>query len=291
LRRSLGEAIEIRTKLADDLWPVMADPSQVESAVLNLAVNAHDAMPKGGLLVIETANAVLDDAYAARNRFVKPGSYVMLAITDNGTGMSPDIVARAFEPFFTTKEVGKGTGLGLSMVYGFAQQSGGHARIYSELGHGTTVRLYLPRAEAPAAPPPAKEPPVRSAGSETILVVEDDDMVRHTVAIQLGSLGYRVIEAADGPQALAKLAEAERVDLLFTDMVMPRGMNGRQLAEAARRLIPGLRVLFTSGYEREILDPPGHAEGAPDLLRKPYQMAELARMVRKILDAAPAPMA
>jgi len=291
LRRSLGEAIEIRTKLADDLWPVMADPSQVESAVLNLAVNARDAMPKGGLLVIETANAMLDDAYAARNRVVKPGSYVMLAMTDNGTGMSPDIVARAFEPFFTTKEVGKGTGLGLSMVYGFAQQSGGHARIYSELGHGTTVRLYLPRAEAPAAPPPAKEPPVRSAGSETILVVEDDDMVRHTVAIQLGSLGYRVIEAADGPQALAKLAEAERVDLLFTDMVMPRGMNGRQLAEAARRLIPGLRVLFTSGYEREILDPPGHAEGAPDLLRKPYQMAELARMVRKILDAAPAPMA
>jgi PAS domain S-box-containing protein len=291
LRRSLGESIEIRTRLASDLWPVMADPSQVESAVFNLAVNARDAMPKGGLLVIESANAVLDDAYAARNRFVKPGSYVMLAVTDNGTGMPPDVMARAFEPFFTTKEVGRGNGLGLSMVYGFAQQSGGHAKIYSELGHGTTVRLYLPRADRAVAQTPVEERPIRSAGGESILVVEDDDMVRHTLAIQLGSLGYRIVEAADGPQALAKLAEAGRIDLLFTDMVMPRGMSGRQLAKAARQLAPDLRVLFTSGYARDMVDAPAPSTGGPELLRKPYQMTELARMIRKILDAEPAPIA
>ena len=286
LRRSLGEPIEIRTNLAADLWPVMADPSQVESALLNLAINARDAMADGGLLVIETANAVVDDSYAARNRFVKAGDYVLLAVTDTGTGMSPDVAARAFEPFFTTKEVGKGTGLGLSMVYGFAQQSGGHAEIYSERGHGTTVRVYLPSATAPAERSRAAEPKARSVGGETILVVEDDDTVRHALAIQLGGLGYRVIEAADGPQALAKLAEAdEPVDLLVTDMVLPRGMTGPQLAEAGRRLLPDLRVLYTSGHARDMAGILDQADLDRDPLRKPYQMTELARMVRKILDA------
>jgi PAS domain S-box-containing protein len=286
LSRSLGETIEIRTDLAADLWPVMADPSQVESALLNLAVNARDAMPEGGALTIETANVALDDV---RNRSVRAGDYVMLAITDNGTGMEPDVAARAFEPFFTTKEVGKGTGLGLSMVYGFARQSGGDAVIESEPGRGTTVRLYLPRALAMAdEAAPSGAAIARSAGGETILVVEDDDMVRHTVVIQLGSLGYRVIEAANGPQALAKIAEAHGpVDLLFTDMVMPRGMNGRQLAEAARHLIPSLRVLYTSGYDRNAIDADGQADGSLDMLGKPYQMGELARMVRKILDDSP----
>jgi PAS domain S-box-containing protein len=287
LRSTVGAPVEVRMKLAADLWPVIADPSQVESALLNLALNARDAMPTGGLLVVETANATLDESYAARNQSAKAGDYVMLAVTDTGTGMSADVASHAFEPFFTTKDVGKGTGLGLSMVYGFAQQSGGHAKIYSEPGHGTTVRLYLPRAQGETAEAARRpEAPERAVGNETILVVEDDDMVRQTVVVQLGSLGYRVIDAADGPQALAKLAQIEGpVDLLFTDMVMPRGMSGRQLAEAARDLMPSLKILYTSGYARDAADGHDHAEAGPEILSKPYMLAELARSIRKTLDA------
>jgi PAS domain S-box-containing protein len=286
LQRTLGEQVELRTRLVDDLWPALADPAQVESVVLNLAVNARDAMAGGGQLTISTGNVELDEAYARAHEEVKPGPYALLSVTDTGSGMAPEVAARAFEPFFTTKEVGKGTGLGLSMVYGFLKQSGGHVALYSELGLGTTVNVYLPRAEAGAASPAAGEPralPV-TGGKETLLVVEDDAMVRAFVIEQLRALGYAVVEASSGAAALTLLDSGRPVDLLFTDVVMPGGMTGFELADAAHERRPGLRILFTSGYAEEAMRQQGRLRPGMQLLSKPYPKAALAAAIRALLD-------
>ena len=285
LRRTLGEHVEVELKLASDLWPALADSGQVENSLLNLAINARDAMPEGGKLTIETTNVHLDDDYAGSNAEVTPGDYVMMAVTDTGTGMPPDVLAHVFEPFFTTKEVGKGTGLGLSMIYGFAKQSGGHAKIYSEVGHGTTVRLYLPRLtnESLKSDSTAVTPP-RKGGGETILVVEDNPDVRRLVLRQLRDLGYEVIEAANGPQALKILDDGATIDLLFTDVVMPGGMTGRQLAEAAKTRRPNLKTLFTSGYTEDSILRLGKLDPGVRLLSKPYRKHELATRIRESLD-------
>jgi PAS domain S-box-containing protein len=284
LRRTLEEHVEIELRLASDLWPALADSGQLENSLLNLAINARDAMPEGGKLTIETGNVHLDDDYASHNADVAPGDYVMMAVTDTGTGMPEDVLAHVFEPFFTTKEVGKGTGLGLSMIYGFAKQSGGHAKIYSEVGHGTTVRLYLPRlTNEPKAAAAAADPP-RTGGGGTILVVEDNPDVRRLVVRQLRDLGYEVIEAANGPQALQILDGGALIDLLFTDVVMPGGMTGRQLAEAAKTRRPGLKTLFTSGYTEDSILRLGKLDPGVRLLSKPYRKHELAARIRETMD-------
>ncbi|MBX6321683.1 MAG: PAS domain S-box protein [Rhodospirillaceae bacterium] len=285
LRRTLGETIELRWRLDPDLAPALADPTQVESALINLAINARDAMPRGGRLTIETANTHLDELSFSAGEVVAPGEYVMLAVSDTGTGMTPEVLRRAVEPFFTTKEVGKGSGLGLSMVYGFARQSGGYLKLYSEPGRGTTVRLFLPRADAASgqrtAPAPADGPP---RGSETVLVVEDDADVRRIVATQIASLGYRVLETADGHAALAVLEEEPGIELLFTDVVMPGGMSGPRLVELAKRRRPDLKVLFTTGYTEEAVTDAGGIGSAGALLPKPYSKLVLARKLREVLD-------
>jgi PAS domain S-box-containing protein len=286
LRRTLGEHVEIEIRLSEELWSALADKSEVENALLNLAVNSRDAMPDGGKLTVETGNVTLDAEYATRNAEVEPGDYVMLAVTDTGTGMPPEIVEHAFEPFFTTKGIGKGTGLGLSMIYGFAKQSGGHLKIYSEVGHGTTVRLYLPRAtnvqSAISAPPTRSED---QAGSETVLVVEDDEAVRELVVTQLQDLGYRVLEAPDGSRALTLLRGAGIIDLLFTDVVMPGGMTGQQLAEEGRQLRPEMKVLLTSGYTQNSIVHQGKLDKGVHLLSKPYRRDDLAHRIREVLDS------
>jgi len=288
LQRMLGEDIALKSVLADSLWEAFADPSQVEDAILNLAVNARDAMPKGGELVIETLNAVLDENYAAQNAEVSPGEYVAISIKDSGTGIPPDVLEHVFEPFFTTKEVGRGTGLGLSMVYGFAKQSRGHVKIYSEVGHGTRVMVYLPRAAAAGeeaeTTQPARAHPV---GRETVLVVEDSDAVRKVAVRILQGLGYQVREAADGPSALAILREPTEIDLLFTDLIMPNGIGGQELLTRARALRPGLRALFTSGYSERFIKDRGSTQEGVALLSKPYRSQSLADAVRTALDAPP----
>ena len=284
LRPALGEEIEIEAVLAPDAWACLIDPSQLTSALLNLAINARDAMPGGGRITLETANAILDEAYAMENGEVTPGSYVMVAVSDTGTGIAPDIRDRVFDPFFTTKEVGKGTGLGLSMVFGFIKQSGGHIKIYSEVGHGTTIKMYLPRAKKMED---STQEPVRvrpRGGSETILVVEDDSLVRRNVVAQLTSLGYNIIEAADGAEALRHVEANGAINLLFTDIVMPGGMNGRALADEVARRKPSVRVLFTSGYAESAIVHHGRLDPGVHLLGKPYRMADLARMVRVALE-------
>ena len=290
LRRSLGEHIEIELIRGAGLWPALVDPGQLENALLNLCLNARDAMPGGGRLTLETANARLDADYAAQQAEVTPGQYVMLAVSDTGEGIAPEHLQRVFEPFFTTKDKGKGTGLGLAMVYGFTKQSAGHVTVYSEPGDGTTVRLYLPRAAgavAEAGPAEAGTPVV--GGHETILVVEDDAAVRRYACTQLKASGYRVIEAADGPSALALLETRDDVDLLFTDVVMPGGMNGRALADAACQRRPGLRVLYTSGYTENAIVHHGRLDAGALLLSKPYRRQALDRAVRAALArAAPA---
>jgi PAS domain S-box-containing protein len=288
LQPTLGEDIRVTTALGPDLWPALADAHQLEDAIVNLAVNARDAMPKGGELVIETANVHLDEQYAARNVEVAPGDYVAVVVTDSGDGMAPDVIERAFEPFFTTKGEGRGTGLGLSMVYGFAKQSRGHVKIYSELGHGTSIKVYLPRAVAAAAA--VVERPVvgdpRSAGGETILIVEDDAAVRIAAVTILENLGYRVLEAEDGRAALAILGSPEPIDLLFTDLVMPNGMSGQDLVEQARRRRPSLKALFTSGYSAPVIEARGSADPSVPLLGKPYRKQKLGETVRRVLDGA-----
>src|SRR3546814_74333 len=267
LRRTLGEQLEIAMVLAPDLWPVLADPVQLESAFANLAINARDATPQGGQLAIETVNKQLDSDYAALNLDVVPGDYVMLAVSDNGTGISPDILDKVFEPFFTTKGQGHGTGLGLSMVYGFAKQSGGHVKIYSEVGHGTTVRLYLPRASADRQCVEVRpcEPAAVDPGDATILVVEDSTEVRRVAVNHLTAFGYQVVEAASGREALNQLAADDSIALLFTDVIMPGGLSGPELAQRARELRPDLKVLFTSGYAETAID----GGLSADLLSKP----------------------
>ena len=284
LRRSLGSNIELALKLDPGLWPTLVDPGEVENALLNLAINARDAMPEGGRLTIETANRRLDADYAAQEPETAPGDYVMLAVSDNGAGMTPDVLARAFEPFFSTKPPGQGTGLGLSTVYGFAKQSGGHVKLYSEPGHGTTVRLYLPRAEAGSGSLPAMAAAVTGGGRERILVVEDDADVRTLAVSVLRGLGYDVLEAGDGPAALVLLRGGAAVDLLFTDLVMPGGLNGAELAEAARALRPRLKTLYTSGYTEAAAVRNGQVGRDGELLSKPYRRQELAESVRQALD-------
>ena len=287
LRRTLGEDIEIEMKLNPRLWRALADKGQVENALLNLTLNARDAMPTGGKLTIETGNVHLDEDYAAHNSEVAPGDYVMLAVTDTGKGMPAEVLEHAFEPFFTTKEVGKGTGLGLSMIYGFAKQSRGHVKIYSEIDHGTTVRLYLPRqsaavATATAAVATQSDHP---RGGEMILVVEDDAEVRSFVVGNLRDLGYRVVEAKDGPSALSILQEPTPIDLLLTDVIMPGGMTGRQLSDEATRRRPGLKTLFSSGYTENSIVHQGKLDPGVNFLSKPFRRRDLALKVREALEA------
>lgn len=285
LRRSLGEQVELSVIQAEALWPAMVDAPQLESALLNLSINARDAMPNGGSLTIETRNTHLDAAYAAENVEVRPGPYVMIAVSDTGKGMPPDVLARAFEPFFTTKPVGQGSGLGLSMVFGFAKQSQGHVKIYSEPGQGTTVRLYLPRALHDTATPEAEDSHSDTTGHERILLVEDDDMVRVHVMAQLIDLGYEVVAASTAAEALDRLRETSAFDLLFTDIVMPGGMNGRELADEARRINPSLPVLFTSGYAENAIVHHGRLDPGVQLLPKPYRRRDLAAKLRVALGA------
>ena len=286
LRRTLSEDIDLEIAGAGGLWRSEIDPGQLEAALVNLAVNARDAMPEGGRLTIETANAMLDDAYAEANNEVTAGQYVMISVTDTGSGMTKETLERAFEPFFTTKGAAKGSGLGLSMVFGFVKQSGGHAKIYSELGEGTSVKLYLPRSYAAdeAAYQPG-EVPQEAAGTEHILVVEDDELVRQNVLRQLADLGYHVTGATNGAKAIEILKSDAKIDLLFTDVVMPGGMNGRQLSEAAAKLRPGLKVLFTSGYTENAIVHQGRLDRGVQLLSKPYRREELAAKIRKVMDA------
>lgn len=288
LHRSLGETIEVEIVQAARVWPVEIDANQLENALLNLAINARDAMPRGGKLTIETANTHLDSHYTVRDADVAPGQYVLIGVSDTGTGMDAEALAHAFEPFFTTKEVGRGTGLGLSMVYGFIKQSGGHVRIYSEPGHGTTVKIYLPRFFGPAGDtslhPVSALVPQGSQG-ETVLVCEDDDNVRAYTVEVLRELGYRVIEAGDGPAALAAIdAEPSSIDLLFTDVVLPRGMTGAVLAAEAAQKRPDLKVLFTSGYARNAIVHHGRLDPGVQLLPKPFTYTDLAAKVRDMLD-------
>ncbi len=286
VHRTLGELVAVETVLGAGLWQVEADANELEAAILNLAVNARDAMPGGGRLTIETGNAHIDEAYAATYAEVTPGQYVCLSVSDTGSGMDPETVARAFEPFFTTKPPGRGTGLGLSQVYGFVKQSGGHVKIYSEVGQGTTVKLYLPRLTAPDRPiEEALETPAPEGGSdETILVLEDDDDVRTNSVEILRELGYRVVEAHDGPSALRLLERQAHVDLLFTDVVLPGGMTGAQVAAKARELRPGLKVLFTTGYARNAIIHQGRLDKGVRLITKPFASADLAVRVRDVLD-------
>jgi signal transduction histidine kinase/CheY-like chemotaxis protein len=285
VRSALGEGIEMETVLAAGIWPMLADANQLEAAILNLAVNARDAMPEGGKLTVETANMFLDDAYAALNSEVQPGQYVLLAVSDTGTGMSPEVAARALDPFFTTKEVGKGTGLGLSQVYGFIKQSGGHLKLYSEPGAGTTVKLYLPRAPAAHAEETPRAAPALAGGNHSILVVEDEEDVRAFTVEVLRDLGYRVLAAEDGPSALRVLEQEPAVSLLFTDVGLPNGMNGRQLAEEAQRRCPRLKVLFTTGYARNAIVHHGHLDPGVELIVKPFTPAKLASRITRTLNS------
>ncbi len=286
LSRTLGETIRIESLMGSDLWDAVADPTMVDDALINLAINARDAMPNGGKLIFETANAYLDEDYARSHLELSSGEYVMLAVTDTGVGMKPEVVEHALEPFYTTKTASGGTGLGLSQVYGFAKQSGGHVNIYSEPGHGTTVKLYLPRASghdrSMEAQPEASE--TVPQGTETILVVEDNSDVRRLVEQQLRELGYTVHSVRNAAEALRFLDNKTHIDLLYTDVVLAGGMTGYELAELANQRRPDLKMAFTSGYTaigiaEEFF---GHAEGP--MLSKPYRKRELARFIRSALE-------
>jgi len=285
LDRALGETVSLSKKLAADLGKTLADPAQLQNALLNLAINARDAMPNGGNLTIETKDMVLDADMAAERFEVDPGRYARLCVTDTGVGMSPDIQARVMEPFFTTKEQGKGTGLGLSMVHGFAKQSGGHLEIYSELGHGTSVSLYLPIADNGVVEEGGgADADNRSAGAsgETVLVVEDDARVRKITVKRLEHLGYNIIEAETGQQALDTLSTSAAIDVVFTDMIMPGGMTGAELLEKVRAKYPTIKRMITSGYAEDGTIP---ADGTP-WLRKPYSLQDMATAFRELLDGS-----
>jgi CheY-like chemotaxis protein len=286
LRRTLGERVQVETVLAGGLWRVCADPTQIESALVNLAVNSRDAMPDGGKLTIETANCELDERYAAAHEEVTAGQYVMLSVTDTGTGMPQEVIDRAFEPFYTTKGVGRGTGLGLSQVFGFMKQSNGHMKIYSEISQGTTIKLYLPRyvgADVTSGTSVARAEIPGGHADEIILVVEDEAKVRHMTVDALRELGYTVVQAGDGKQALEQIAMQPRIDLLFTDIVMP-GMSGRQLADRATEERPGLKILYTTGYTRNAIVHNGIVDYGVSLLAKPFSIVALARKIREVLD-------
>ncbi|MGO9512440.1 MAG: ATP-binding protein [Steroidobacteraceae bacterium] len=288
LKRTIGENIRLETVLSDDLWRTFADASQLESAVINLCVNSRDAMPDGGNLTLQTSNALLDDRYAGANTDARSGQYVAISVSDTGSGMSPEVLTRAFDPFYTTKTTGKGTGLGLSQVYGFVKQSGGHVKIDSQLGKGTTVRIYLPRyvgTEEPAPVTPRETQPPAS-NREVILVVEDEECVRSMTVEALRNLGYHVVSAASPEQALDLLNGGTALHLLFTDVVMP-GMNGPALADRIRATRPGIKVLYTSGYTRNAGIQGGTLDRSVTYLPKPFTIDQLAAKVRSTLDAPP----
>jgi two-component system NtrC family sensor kinase len=291
LRRTIGETITVETVLAGGLWKTAVDPNQLENALLNLAVNARDAMPDGGRLTIETANTYLDESYVAANAAdISHGQYILIAVSDTGAGMSKDVIERAFEPFFTTKPTGAGTGLGLSMVYGFVKQSRGHIKIYSESGEGTSIKVYLPRlmdesAVEPWLPAePARNDSASGKRPEQILLVEDDEEVNRFSTEVLRDEGYEVISTHEGASGLRLLDANPHVRLLFTDVVLPGGMNGRQLADEALRRRPDLKVLFTTGYTRNAIIHHGRLDADVDLLTKPFTSEALAKKVRQILD-------
>jgi signal transduction histidine kinase/FixJ family two-component response regulator len=284
LRRTLGEDVQMETSTAGGLWNTAIDPNQLENVILNLAINARDAMENNGKLTLEVSNAVLDERYCRMHPEVLPGQYVLLAVSDTGSGMTPEVMERAFEPFFTTKAEGRGTGLGLSMVYGFVKQSGGHIKLYSELGHGTTIKLYLPRAvEAESADALVITGPIEG-GTETILVVEDDVEVRATVVEMVGELGYRVLKAVDAQSALVILQSGVPIDMLFTDVVMPGPVRSPELARQAKALHPDIEVLFTSGYTENAIVHGGRLDPGVQLLSKPYSREDLARKLRQLLN-------
>jgi CheY-like chemotaxis protein len=286
VRRTVGPGVKLEVVGTGGLWPTLVDPNQLENAVLNLCINARDAMPDGGKLTIETANRWLDDR-AARQQDLPPGQYVSLCVTDTGTGMTPEVIAKAFDPFFTTKPLGEGTGLGLSMIYGFARQSGGQVRVYSEVGLGTTMCLYLPRHYEDAAA--QDEDVARSAtltpvgDGEVVLVIDDEPTIRMLVAEVLAESGFAVIEAPDGPTGLRVLESNARIDLLITDVGLPGGMNGRQVADAARVSRPDLKVLFITGYAENAVIGRGRLDNGMFVLTKPFQMEVLAERIREIV--------
>jgi CheY-like chemotaxis protein len=285
IRRTVGPSIKVEVVGAADLWTSEVDPNQLENALLNLCINARDAMPEGGSLMIETDNQWLDER-AARERDVPAGQYVTLSVTDTGVGMTHAVIARAFDPFFTTKPLGAGTGLGLSMTYGFARQSGGQVRIYSEVGRGATVCLYLPRHIGPAQTievPPDLSNMAHATRGETVLVIDDEPLVRMLVTDVLRELGYAAIEAADGSAGLKILRSAARIDLLITDIGLPGGMDGGQVAEEARKLRPAIRVLFITGFAEKAVLSHGHIEAGMSVLTKPFAMEALASRVKALL--------
>jgi PAS domain S-box-containing protein len=288
LKSALGEVIDLQVVCGSGTWPVSIDPNQLETVILNLAINARDAMPEGGKLTIETTNAYIDEGYAVGNKEAKPGQYALISVSDTGTGMSPEVIAKAFEPFFTTKELGHGTGLGLSQVYGFIKQSGGHVKIYSELGRGTSVKLYLPRlGMAPAQAQDAVQSVPNGAAKETILLVEDEEDVRTFTATVLRELGYRVLTAVDAKSALAVMESEPSLDLLFTDVGLPNGMNGQQLADEVGKHWPALKVLYTTGYAHNAIIHHGRLDPRVDLIVKPFSQSSLANKIRKVLDTPP----
>ncbi|MGQ4277368.1 PAS domain-containing protein [Pseudidiomarina sp. E22-M8] len=285
LRRTLIESVDLQVVHAPDLAFCEVDPNQLEASLLNLCINARDAMPNGGSIVIETKNVCLDDKYSSENEDVKPGNYIMVSVSDTGFGMDDEVISRAFEPFFTTKEMGEGSGLGLSMIYGFVKQSGGHAKIYSERGEGTSVKLYFPTSAESSEVLDKAEPieVASSSGTERILVVEDDDLVRENLVRQLESLGYQVCQATDGSSALKWFTQGDKFDLLFTDVIMPGGMNGPELAKRAQQIDSKLKVLFTSGYTENAIVHHGRLDDGVHLLSKPYRIREMAEKVRDAL--------
>jgi CheY-like chemotaxis protein len=293
LRRTLGETVNLEAVLGGGLWPIFVDPNHLESALLNLALNAQQAMPNGGHLTIETANAYLDQAYVNRFGDIKPGQYVLISVADTGTGILPEILDRVFEPFFTTKPAEVGSGLGLAMIHGFVKQSGGHVRIYSEVGHGTTVKMYFPRLEESrevAASPPgvsATAAPVeRAHDGETILVVEDSDGVREFACNVLTELGYAVREASNARDALSIIESGESIDLLFTDVVLPGGVSGRQLSDQVAQTHPDLPVLFTTGYTPNAIVHHGRLDPDVSLISKPYTRQDLAGRISQLLRSS-----
>ena len=297
-RPALGEQVDVEVSLDEHAWPALVDPTQLTTALLNLAVNSRDAMPKGGKLSLETRNVVLDETYTGSHAEVTPGDYVMIAVSDTGTGIPAAIRDKIFDPFFSTKGVGKGTGLGLSMVYGFAKQSGGAFHLRSRVGEGTRAEIWLPRGEAAPvrrrsggageanaaeAVVEAAAPSLIEGGMETILVVEDDALVRRSVTTQIQSLGYQTISVGSGAEALAVVERGDSFDLLFTDVIMPGSINGRELADEVLKRRPGMKVLFTSGYTEDAIFHHGRLDAGVLLLAKPYSKAEIARMIRQAL--------
>jgi CheY-like chemotaxis protein len=288
IARTVGPAVQLEARLGASIWAIECDPNQLESALLNLAINARDAMPGGGRLTIETANTVLDAAYTARHADVEPGEYVSIRVADNGTGMTPEVAARAFDPFFTTKPQGQGTGLGLSMIYGFAKQSGGHIAIDTAPGAGTVIRLKLPRyrgeamADSRAA---AANGALPATGQATLMLVDDEEQLRELLAEMLEMLNYHVVQAGDAAAALGMMDAGQQADLLITDVGLPGGVNGRQLAEAARLRHPGLKVLFITGYAEDAPTRNGMLEPAMEVLTKPFSLDALAQRVDVMLKA------